>query len=40
MPDGTYCRNFRQELQLSGDSRTYYAMACRSETGTWEIPRR
>jgi hypothetical protein len=40
LPDGTYCRNFRQELQLSGDSRTYYAMACRSEAGTWVIPHR
>ena len=38
IPDGTYCRQYRQRLVLQGDQRTYYGMACRESSGNWKIP--
>ncbi len=38
--DGVYCRQYRQEVQLPGMSRTYAGVGCRTPDGTWYIPRR
>lgn len=38
--EGVYCRQYRQEVQLFGFSRTYAGVGCRTSDGTWYIPRR
>ncbi len=40
LSDGTPCRQYEQKLDLSWHSRSYYGIACRSETGLWAVPRR
>lgn len=40
LTDGTPCRQYVQKLDLSWQSKTYYGIACRSETGLWTVPRR
>ena len=40
LTDGTPCRQYKQKLDLSWQSKTYYGIACRSETGLWAVPRR
>ena len=40
MPNGTYCRQYIQTLNVSNNPRTYYGMACRETRGKWSIPRR
>lgn len=40
LEDGTYCRRYVQELNLSDDHLTYYGLACRDSDGRWDVPRR
>ena len=39
LEDGSFCRRYVQELNLSGDQQTYYGLACRDSQGRWDIPR-
>lgn len=40
LADGTPCRQYEQRLDLTWQSKIYYGMACRSESGLWTVPRR
>ena len=41
LEDGTFCRRYVQNLNLSGaDQQAYYGLACRDAGGRWDIPRR
>jgi len=40
LEDGTFCRRYVQELNLSDDQQTYFGLACRDSKGRWDIPRR
>jgi len=40
LADGTPCRQYEQKLDLNSYSKSYYGIACRSETGLWTVPRR
>ncbi len=40
LEDGTYCRRYVQELNLSDDHQIYYGLACRDSDGRWDVPRR
>ena len=37
---GTPCRQYEQRLDLGWQSKNYYGIACRGESGLWAIPRR
>ena len=39
LEDGTFCRRYVQDLDFSGDKKTYYGMACRDSRGRWDIPK-
>ena len=36
---GTYCRQYKQQLNHSGEDRAFYGLACRTTEGTWQVPR-
>jgi surface antigen len=40
LADGTPCRQYEQRLDLGWQSKMYYGIACRSESGLWAVPRR
>lgn len=40
LTDGTPCRRYEQRLDLSWQSKIYYGIACRGESGLWAVPRR
>lgn len=40
LADGTPCRQYEQRLDLSWQSKIYYGIACRGESGLWAVPRR
>lgn len=40
LPGGTPCRQYEQRLDLGWQSKFYYGIACRSESGLWTVPRR
>lgn len=40
LADGTPCRRYEQRLDLGWQSRMYYGIACRGESGLWSIPRK
>lgn len=40
LADGTPCRQYEQKLDLNSYSKSYYGIACRSETGMWTVPRK
>ena len=35
--DGTYCREFQQEITVGGNTETAYGQACRQPDGQWKI---
>lgn len=35
--DGQYCREFTQDVTVSGQTERAYGTACRQEDGTWKI---
>jgi hypothetical protein len=35
---GTYCRQYRQQLNQSGEDRAFFGLACRTTEGTWQVP--
>ena len=37
---GGYCRQYVQRLNRSGEERAFYGLACRTDAGRWEVPRR
>jgi len=37
---GGYCRQYVQHLNRSGEERAFYGLACRTDAGRWEVPRR
>jgi surface antigen len=36
-PDGTYCREFTQEIVVGGERQQAFGTACRQPDGTWKI---
>ena len=40
LADGTPCRQYEQRLDLGWESKSYYGIACRGESGLWAVPRR
>jgi surface antigen len=36
-PDGTYCREFTQEIVVGGERQQAYGTACRQADGTWKV---
>lgn len=36
-PSGTYCREFRQTVEVGGRQQEAYGTACRQPDGTWKI---
>jgi len=40
LADGTPCRRYEQRLDLGWQSKIYYGIACRSESGLWTVPRK
>jgi hypothetical protein len=40
LKNGTYCRQYIQKLNRAGEETDFYGLACRTEAGDWEIPRR
>lgn len=36
-PNGDYCREFTQSVQIAGDTQEMYGTACRQPDGTWKI---
>lgn len=40
LADGTPCRQYEQRLDLGWQSKNYFGIACRGESGLWAVPRR
>jgi len=40
LADGTPCRRYEQRLDLGWQSKIYYGIACRGESGLWTVPRK
>lgn len=40
LADDTPCRQYEQKLDLGWHSKSYYGIACRSESGLWTVPRK
>lgn len=40
LADGTPCRRYEQRLDLGWQSKMYYGIACRGESGLWTVPRK
>ncbi len=40
LASGDYCRQYVQHLNRSGEQQTFFGLACRTDAGRWEIPRR
>lgn len=36
---GTYCRQYLQQLNQSGETHAFYGLACRTPKGEWRVPR-
>lgn len=34
------CRQYSQELEISGSKQLYYGVACRNKSGEWSVPRK
>ncbi|UZP67523.1 hypothetical protein N1030_00730 [Desulfovibrio mangrovi] len=37
---GMFCRSYEQELNLPGERKVYYGMACRDQSRGWIVPRK
>jgi hypothetical protein len=40
LASGDYCRQYVQHLNRSGEDEVFFGLACRTDAGRWEIPRR
>lgn len=40
LSSGTYCRQYRQQLNQAGEDRAFFGLACRTTEGTWQVPRK
>jgi surface antigen len=36
-PDGTYCREYQQEIVVGGERHQAYGTACRQPDGSWQV---
>jgi surface antigen len=40
LDSGTYCRQYTQKVKRSGQEKAFFGLACRTEEGRWQIPRK